>query len=145
MGKKFLALTLFWKQEHSLDVHNCLQQLLPEDDFRRDACREQWTCHQESGWTVYLPETFNETLGALYHDRFLGSCLYIMKLVMLLFNVTPQDFSYQTCLPKYINMSIGPGFLQTRVGCWGTMIGLRVTLYGSRCVRTRTLMLQLYR
>ena len=39
-----------------------------------------------------------------------------MKLVMLLFNETPQDLSHQTCLPKYMTMSIGPGFLQPRVG-----------------------------
>ena len=66
---------------------------------------------------VYSPETFNETLGALHHARFLCSCLYIMKLVMLLFNVTPQAFSHQTCLTKYMTMSKGPGFLQPRVGC----------------------------
>ena len=60
------------------------------------------------------PETLNETLGALHHARFLGSCLLIMKLVMLLFNVTPQAFSHQTCLPKYMTMSIGPGFLQPK-------------------------------
>ena len=69
------------------------------------------------GGQVYSPESFNETLGALHHARFLGSCLYIMKLVMLLFNVTPQAFSHQTCLPKYMTTSIGPGFLQPRVGC----------------------------
>ena len=69
------------------------------------------------GGQVILPETFNETLGALHHARFLGSCLYIRKLVMLLFNVTPQAFSHQTCLPKYMTMSIGAGFLQPRVGC----------------------------
>ena len=37
-----------------------------------------------------------------------------MKLVILLFNVTPQAFSHQTCLPKYMTMSIGPGFLQPK-------------------------------
>ena len=37
-----------------------------------------------------------------------------MKLVMLLFNVTPQAFSHQTCLPKYMTTSIGPGFLQPK-------------------------------
>ena len=68
----------------------------------------------KSGWTGYSPETFNETLGALHHARFLGSCWYIMKLVMLLFSVTPQAFSHQTCLPKYMTMSIGPEFLQPK-------------------------------
>ena len=29
----------------------------------------------KSGWTGYSPETFNETLGALHHAIFLGSCL----------------------------------------------------------------------
>ena len=70
-----------------------------------------------SGWTGYLPETFNETLGALHHARFLGSCLYIMKLVMLLFNVTPPGLLIPKCLPKYMTMSIGPGLFQLRVGC----------------------------
>ena len=37
-----------------------------------------------------------------------------MKLVLLLFNVTSQDFSHQTCLPKYMTTSIGPGFLQPK-------------------------------
>ena len=59
------------------------------------------------GGQVYSPETFNETLGALHHARFLCSCLYIMKLAMLLFNVTPQAFSYQTCLPKYMTKDQG--------------------------------------
>ena len=70
--------------------------------------------NSELVWTGYLSETFNETLGALHHARYLGSCLYIMKLVRLLFNVTPQDFSHQTCLPKYMTMIIGPGFLQPK-------------------------------
>ena len=33
---------------------------------------------------------------------------------MLLLNVTPQAFSHQTCLPKYMTMTIGPGFLQPK-------------------------------
>ena len=37
-----------------------------------DICREQWTCHQESGWAGYLPETFNETLGAYTMPDFLA-------------------------------------------------------------------------
>ena len=45
-------------------------------------------------------ETFNETLGALHHARFLGSCLQIMKLVMLLFNVTPLGLLTPNMLAK---------------------------------------------
>ena len=44
--------------------------------------------------------TFNETLGALHHARFLGSCLYIMKLVMLFFNVTPSGLLTPNMLAK---------------------------------------------
>ena len=51
-------------------------------------------------WTGYSPETFNETLGALHHARFLGSCLYIMKLVMLLFNLTPTGHLTPNMLTK---------------------------------------------
>ena len=51
-------------------------------------------------WSGYLPETFNETLGALHHARFLGSCLYIMKLVMLSFNVTPPGLLTPNMLAK---------------------------------------------
>ena len=53
-------------------------------------------------WTGYSPETFNETLGALHHARFLGSCLYryIMKLVMLLCNVTPPGLLTPNMLAK---------------------------------------------
>ena len=47
-----------------------------------------------------MPETFNKTLGALHHARFLGSCLYIMKLVMLLFNVTPPGLLTPNMLAK---------------------------------------------
>ena len=54
----------------------------------------------KNGWTSYSPETFNETLGALHHGRFLGSCLYIMKLVMLLFNVTPPGLLTPNMLAK---------------------------------------------
>ena len=36
-----VQLRQIWALEHSLDVHNCLQQHLSEDDFRRDLCREQ--------------------------------------------------------------------------------------------------------
>ena len=39
-------------------------------------------------------------LGALHHARFLGSCLYIMKLVMLLFNVTAQGLLTPNMLAK---------------------------------------------
>ena len=54
-------------------------------------------------------------LVALHHARFLGSCLYIMKLVMLLFNVTPPglltpnmlakiyDHEYMTRVTKFFN------------------------------------------
>ena len=37
-----------------------------------------------------------------------------MKLVMLLFNVTPKAFSHQTCLSKYMTTNIGPEFHQTK-------------------------------
>ena len=33
----------------------------------------------------------------------------------MLSNVTPQTFSHQTCLPKYMTINIGPWFLQARV------------------------------
>ena len=39
-------------------------------------------------------------LGALHHARFLGSCLYIMKLVMLLFNVKPPGLLTSNMLAK---------------------------------------------
>ena len=64
-----------------------------------------------------LHEPFNETFGTLHHARFLGSCLYIMKVVMLLFNVTPSGLLSPNMLAKYMTMSIGPGFLQPGVGC----------------------------
>ena len=54
----------------------------------------------KSGWTGFSPETFNETLGALHHARFLGYCLYIMKLVMLLLSVTPPGLLTPNMLAK---------------------------------------------
>ena len=52
------------------------------------------------GGQVYSPETFNETHGALHHARLLCTCLYNMKLVMLLFNVTPPGLLTSNMLNK---------------------------------------------
>ena len=45
---------------------------------------------------------------------FLAPACKSWSLLCLLFNVTPQAFSHQTCLPKYMTPSIGPGFLQPK-------------------------------
>ena len=56
--------------------------------------------------------------GALHHARFLASCLYIMKMVMLADVlpcglVTPTMRTKLTRMAGYISLIHGPWFLQT--------------------------------
>ena len=114
----------------ALDVRHFLQQHLLEDDFGRDDYRElcELIIKYLGGQVIRSrrrPGALGDDFvmrapGALHHARFLASCLYIMKLVMLS-NLTPRGLLTPNMLAnlermaQYIALFHGSWFLQARV------------------------------
>lgn len=90
----------------------------------------------QAGFTMRAP-------GALHHARFLASCLYILKLVMLR-NVLPQGLVTPAMMEsllrmaQYIALFHGPWFLQGRIPAVAPRLDLELwtdmCLYEVKCL-----------
>ena len=125
----------------ALEVRNFLCQHLLDDKFGRDDYRE--LCEliiKYLGGQVIRPrrrpgaqgdDFVMRAPGALHHARFLASCLYIMKLVMLS-GVTPRGLLTPNMLVNlkqmalYISLFHGPWFLQARVAAIAPRLDLEL-------------------